>query len=178
MTSSDINSLRIVHWPDPILTQCCREIEFPADVLPQLASKMLELVRPVGVGLAAPQVGLLVRMFVWSVDGDEGAVVNPILSDPAGDIALTEACLSLPDVAVEVRRPDGISMSGMSPDGTPLAPRRTDGLIARVWQHENDHLDGITLIQRMSAADRARNRPALRSLRLAAKRASRSKKGR
>lgn len=178
ISPENIDGLRIVRWPDPVLTRRCREAELPAGDLPRIASKMLELMRSVGIGLAAPQVGLPVRMFVWSVDGDDGAVVNPVLSDPTGEDTLIEGCLSLPGVRIEVRRPTGISMSGMSVDGDPLPPRRADGLLARVWQHECDHLDGITLVQRMSATDRIASRAALRSLKLAANRADRKKKGR
>lgn len=179
----DIDGLRIVHWPDPILTQRCGEIEFPDDPhalasnMAGVAAKMLGLMhRAPGVGLAASQVGLAIRMFVWSVDGDEGAVVNPVLSDPAGEDSLVEGCLSLPGVHVEVRRPTSISMSGLSVGGDPLPLRRADGLLARVWQHECDHLDGLTLVHRMTAADKIESRAALRSLKLAAKRADRKKK--
>lgn len=175
----NIDGLRIVRWPDPVLTQPCREIRFSQpDDLPRLASKMLELMRGIGVGLAASQVGLPLRMFVWSVEGDEGVVVNPILSDPAGEDTLAEGCLSLPGVRIEVRRPSSILMSGEDLNGAPLPPRRADGLLARVWQHECDHLDGLTLVQRMSAVDKIKNKAALRSLKLAAKRAVCKRKGR
>lgn len=179
-TNLDINALQIVRWPNPALTQRCRDIEFPAtDDLPRIASKMLELMRlEAGIGLAASQAGLAIRMFVWSVDGDEGAVVNPILSDPIGKEALVEGCLSLPGVHVEVQRPAGISMSGLTVTGPPLPPRQAYGLLARVWQHECDHLDGLTLVQRMSAADKIENKAALRSLKVAAKRLGRKKKDR
>ncbi len=181
MSLGNIDGLRIVHWPNPVLTQRCREIGFPddgtrPDDLPGIASKMLELMRRGGIGLAASQVGLPIRMFVWSVDGDEGAVVNPILSDPAGEDTLVEGCLSLPGVQVEVRRPESISMSGVTLSGEAMPVRRAAGLLARVWQHECDHLDGLTLVHRMSAADKIGNRAALRSLKVSAKRAERKKK--
>ena len=123
----NINGLRIVRWPDPVLTQNCRKIRFSndglrPDDLPRLASKMLELMRGIGVGIAAPQVGLPLRMFVWSVEGDEGAVVNPILSDPTGEDTLVEGCLSLPGVRIDVRRPISILMSGEDLNGAPLSP--------------------------------------------------------
>jgi len=174
--STNIDDLRIVRWPNPVLTQRCQEIKFPDD-LSAVASKMLALMRKApGVGLAAPQVGLSIRMFVWSVDDDEGAIVNPILCDPTGEDSFVEGCLSLPGVHVEVRRPVSISMSGASTVGDPLPPRRACGLLARVWQHECDHLDGLTLVQRMSATEKIGNRAALRSLKLADKRAERKKR--
>lgn len=176
LSLENIEDLQIVHWPDSVLTKRCRWVEFPVGNLPRLASRMLKLIRLVGIGLAAPQVGLPLRMFVWNVAGDEGAVVNPILSDPTGEDTLVEGCLSLPGVNIEVRRPMSISMSGMSVNGDTLPRRRADGLLARVWQHEYDHLDGLTLVQRMSAADKIGSKAALRSLKLTAKRADRRKR--
>ncbi len=180
----NIDGLRILRWPEPVLARRCEGID-PQNPLGEgwfvdkVASKMLELMRQAGgLGLAAPQVGLPIRMFVWSVDGDDGVAVNPILSDPTGEDTLIEGCLSLPGVCIDVRRHVGISMSSMSVSGDPLPHRRARGLLARVWQHECDHLDGVTLVQRMSASDKVGNRAAMRSLRVKARRAERKRKGR
>lgn len=158
----------IVRWPSPVLRERCKPVDPPV-MLGGLVERMLKLMRAnSGIGLAAPQVGIPARMFVWEVGGESGAVVNPTLSDPQGDVTMEEGCLSLPGVGVAVSRPESVTLIGLTASGDPLHLRAT-GLLARVWQHEFDHLNGLTLAERMSDAEGIANRRALKRLRSAAK---------
>lgn len=120
-----------------------------------------------GVGLAGPQVGLDWRIFVANVTGEPGddrVYVNPVLRDPTPRTEpCTEGCLSLPQVSAEVTRPVGITLEALDERGQPVT-RTAEGLEARVWQHEHDHLDGILIIDRMPPADRMANQRVLRDL--------------
>jgi len=132
---------------------------------------MLELMRAEdGIGLAAPQVGILKRLFVCSVPGTDKdserrdlVFVNPVLQDFEGEDVAEEGCLSIPDVLVRVRRPTACTITGQDLDGNQIALRGTD-LLARCWQHECDHLDGKLITDRMSEMDRIANRKALKRL--------------
>jgi len=153
----------VVLWPHPVLRRRCLEIDSPGEAA-ALAARMFEVLRAVGgLGLAAPQVGVPVRMFVWDVDGVSGSVLNPVLVDPEGRCSSEEGCLSLPGVAAVVERRASATLAGVSADWCPLRVAGC-GLLARVWQHELDHLDGLTLAERMSATDLVTNSRALKRL--------------
>jgi len=123
-----------------------------------------------GIGLAAPQVGVLQRLFVCSVPGTDKdgkkrdlVFVNPVLQDFEGEDVAEEGCLSIPDVLVRVRRPTACTITGLDLEGNPIALRGTD-LLARCWQHECDHLDGRLITDRMHtllAVATQRNRNAM-----------------
>lgn len=124
-----------------------------------------------GVGLAAPQVGASIRLFV--ADPREGDALDPVVFinptlELEGDwISEEEGCLSIPDVRVHVRRPTVSTIRAFDLDGNPFE-LQSDTLAARVWQHETDHLDGVLIIDRMSPLDRLATRKALKELRSAA----------
>jgi peptide deformylase len=133
-----------------------------------VARRMIELMHEArGVGLAAPQVGLAWRLFVANVTGEPGedrVFMNPELFDPAEELETrSEGCLSLPKLTCEVRRPIAIRIRATGLDGE-LFELQSDGLPARVWQHENDHLDGVLIIDKQSRMDRLANRRALKEL--------------
>ncbi len=160
--------LRIVHYPAAILRQRASEVAAVTDEVRAVAERMLVLMHEApGVGLAAPQVGLPWRMFVANPTGDpdDNAIyVNPVLTDPARELAdQEEGCLSLPDIRGVIRRPVSIAIRALDLDGGEIEAQ-SDGLPARIWQHETDHLDGVLIIQRMTAVDRMANRRALKSL--------------
>ena len=168
----------VVVWPHPALRRQCLEVDSPGEAA-ALAGRMLEVLSALGgLGLAAPQVGVPARLFVWEVDGVAGSVVNPALVDPEGTCASEEGCLSLPGVAATVERRASVTLVGVSAeDWSPLRVT-AGGLLARVWQHELDHLGGLTLAERMSALDLVANSRALKRLRAAAGRAPRRRGGR
>lgn len=160
--------LRIVHYPDPILRKKAEAIPEVTQNVREVAYRMLDLMHEApGVGLAAPQVGLGWRMFVANPTGEERdnlAYVNPRLIDPGEDVEpYDEGCLSLPNVQVKVIRPTEITIEATDLDGN-LFRDTTDGLLARIWQHECDHLDGVLIIDKMNQIDRLANKKALRAL--------------
>ncbi|MCH2134409.1 MAG: peptide deformylase [Phycisphaerales bacterium] len=164
----DPASLEIVDHPHPVLRTPASPVNEVNDAVRAVADRMLELmVEAEGIGLAAPQVGLSWRMFVTrDPENEDGGMVwiNPVLEpvDPTRETD-EEGCLSLPGILVNVTRPVGIRIRGLNEHGEEVEAE-TDEHMARVWQHENDHLDGVLIIDRMSSMDRLRNRRAIRDL--------------
>ncbi|MGE5612333.1 MAG: peptide deformylase [Bacillota bacterium] len=159
--------LKIVYWPDPRLLKRSKPVDVFDDSLHQLVQRMLVLMRESkGVGLAAPQVGINIRLFVMNhtgQPGDDRAYVNPVLSDQAGEEESEEGCLSLPGIHIDVLRSKVIRITAQDVDGRPV-DQQDSGYLARIWQHETDHLDGILLTDRMSMGARLANRKILKDL--------------
>jgi len=150
---------------DPVLKSRAAEVEGFDEALRAEIDRMgLLMEDAIGVGLAANQVGLLRRFFVYRVS-DEGplqALVNPVIEWSSDEEeTFEEGCLSLPQVVVEVTRPAQIRVSAQDGFGEPLK-LEVDGLEARVIQHELDHLDGVLIIDRTT---RVQRREAMRNLR-------------
>ena len=164
----DPEQLAIVHYPHPVLRQKADPIAEVTDEVKAVGAKMIELMHQApGVGLAAPQVGLAWRMFVANPTGEPGdnrVYINPQLSEPGGgNAARDEGCLSLPGITVEVLRPAEITIRAIGLDGEPFE-ESADDLLARIWQHEYDHLDGVLIIDKMSPMDRMANKRAIKEL--------------
>lgn len=164
----DVQNLRIVFHPDPVLRERAEPVGEIDDAVRAVARRMVELMHEAqGVGLAAPQVGLPWRMFVANPTGEPGddrVYINPALSDPDRVTeAQEEGCLSLPGIRGDITRPVGITITATDEQGRAFS-RTADGLEARVWQHEFDHLDGVLIIDKMPALDRRANRRALKEL--------------
>ncbi|MEM9415674.1 MAG: peptide deformylase [Planctomycetota bacterium] len=164
----DPASLVIVHYPAQVLREVARPVPEVTDHIRAVAAKMLELMHAApGVGLAAPQVGLPWRMFVANPTGEAGddrVYINPeIVSTAGGRAARDEGCLSLPEVTVEVTRPEQATIRALNLDGEAFEDS-ADDLLARIWQHEYDHLNGALIIDKMSTIDRMANKRALRAL--------------
>ena len=151
------------YYGDPVL----RRKAAPAQAGPELAALVADLFdvmyREKGVGLAAPQVGVLQRVFVFRPDENgTKAVVNPVLTLDEGERETEEeGCLSLRDVRVEVERPTKAVLEGKDPNGDDVR-YELEGFAARVVQHEFDHLDGVLIIDRTDAESRKRALGALR----------------
>ena len=149
---------------DPVLRRPAREVtDFDAD-LRRLADDMIETMYDApGVGLAAPQIGIQKRMFVYDInDGSgPGIVVNPTLTSHDGEWEYLEGCLSVPDLHWPILRPSRVRLDGFDVYGKPLTIEGDD-LMGRMLQHEVDHLDGILLLERLDPVQR---RLAMRSLR-------------
>lgn len=153
----DISALRIVNYPDPVLrrpTQPLREIN--ARVV-ELANTMLDLMRErSGVGLAAPQIGLGLRLFVMNPSGepeDDRVVINPTIKSRKGKCVDVEGCLSLPEINGKITRARQITLHCFDLAGNECTEDLTE-FPARVAQHEFDHLEGILIIDRMSQVER------------------------
>lgn len=159
--------LRIISWPDPRLLKNSSAVETFNDDLRALAMRMIDLMREAkGVGLAAPQVGQNIRLFVIGPTGspeDERVYVNPVLSDLAGDQEGEEGCLSLPGITAKIVRADSVKIDAYDLDGRAIQEVQTE-YIARIWQHEFDHLNGKLLMDRMGTVGKLANRKKLRDL--------------
>ncbi len=151
----------IVQFPDPRLKLVSKPITQITDEIRQLAADMIEVMydEP-GIGLAAPQVGESVRLFVidteWSdeeIGRNPKVVLNPEISEREGRITWDEGCLSVPDYNAVVERDAKITLRGVDLDGNPIL-ERAEGLRAVCIQHEVDHLDGILFIDRISRLKR------------------------
>lgn len=140
---------------DPVLRQRAPEVTKVTDAQRRLAADMLDTMRVApGVGLAAPQVGVLERMFVFEVEDRSGAVVNPVIVERSPDtLTEEEACLSIPGLGFPVDRHARVRVEGLDENGDPVV-LEGEGLLARVFQHEIDHLDGVLFIDRLSEKDR------------------------
>jgi len=142
---------QIRQYPDAALRMRAREVESFDDDLARLADKMIHLMHDArGVGLAATQVGVLQRFFVFQRDGEEEAttVVNPEIVERSTETeVLDEGCLSLQGVLVPVARSLRVTLAGRDVTGEPLR-LELDCMDARVAQHELDHLDGVLMIER------------------------------
>jgi len=159
--------LKIVLYPDPRLKKVSTPISAFDATLHELAIEMFKLMRQEkGVGLAAPQVGRNIRMFVMNATGepqDDRVYVNPILTEAAGEEEAEEGCLSIPELRVNVFRSRSLRMQAQDLEGNPI-DQTADGYVARIWQHETDHLNGILLTDRMGPVAKIRNRGLLKEL--------------
>jgi peptide deformylase len=142
--------LRIREFGDPVLRQRAREVDEVTDVHRKLVADMIETMRDApGVGLAGPQVGILERLFVWEVDDRHGAVFNPVLVERSDErVTDDEGCLSVPGLTYPVERHATVTIEGLDENGEPIRMEAGD-LLARVFQHETDHLDGVLFMDRL-----------------------------
>jgi peptide deformylase len=157
----------IVFYPDPVLRKRAKDVDPRMEGLRELAEEMLRTMKEAsGVGLAAPQVGKGIRVFVASDTGEiEDAIVclNPKVEPFGSVVPMEEGCLSVPGVRREIRRSESVRLKWTDLDGAPQEGE-FHGLIARIIQHECDHLDGVLFFERMSEADRLSIRDDLRAL--------------
>jgi peptide deformylase len=153
---------------DPVLRQRAREVADIDGRLARLADDMLTTMYAApGVGLAGPQVGVQKRIFVYDVGDGPQVVVNPEVRESRGEWAYDEGCLSIPGLAFELIRPKELHLVGYDLDGNELSVE-ADELLARCFQHELDHLDGVLFIERLSDEDRRAAMKIIREQRLSA----------
>jgi peptide deformylase len=149
-----LNMLRIVHYPHPTLQYESKQIVRVDVQLKKLIENMFDLMYEFrGVGLAANQVDLPLRLFVVNESGQKGAgeelvFINPVLSQPKGTEEAEEGCLSLPGVYAPVRRPKQINIQAYNLQGQEIKGQ-IGGFLARVVQHEFDHINGVMFIDRI-----------------------------
>ncbi len=138
--------LKIATYPIPLLRKSCRPVELIDDDERKFLNDMLEtMYLGQGVGLAAPQVGILKRVIVLDVGDGPIQLVNPIVVSREGREEGQEGCLSLPDVLIKVTRASKIVYKGLDRNGK-IVESEAEGLLARAIQHEIDHLDGRLII--------------------------------
>lgn len=142
---------------DPVLREMCREVEVVDDEVRALIDDLMETMYAAeGIGLAAPQVGVPLRVFVFDVRDEElepGALVNPRIVEASGAQRESEGCLSIPGLEEIVERSERVLVEGLDRNGEPVRIE-ADGLLSRCLQHEKDHLDGVLFIDRVSPLKR------------------------
>jgi peptide deformylase len=165
--SVDPSFLRLVVYPAEVLRRKAKPVERVDDEVRAVAHRMIQIMHEEeGVGLAAPQVGLGWRMFVTAAraEGEADRVyINPALSELEGLESMEEGCLSLPGIRADIRRPAVATITATGLDGKEFTTT-SNGFLARVWQHELDHLDGILILNRMTPLDRLATRKAVKEL--------------
>ena len=156
-------ALDIRTFGDPVLKTRAAPVETFDDSLARLTEEMLATMRENdGVGLAANQVGRLKRVLVASVEDEDYVLVNPVISDRSETTErVQEGCLSIPGINVEVDRPTAVTVTGQDASGEPVRIEAQD-MLARVLQHEVDHLDGVLILDR---TDRQSRKTAMREWR-------------
>jgi peptide deformylase len=144
-------------YGDPVLRQVAAPVHQITPEIKQIIADMTETMwHQVGIGLAAPQVGLPHRILVMD-DGKRGVqtLINPVIESRSGTIREEEGCLSLPGIFAEVERSRTVTVRAIDADGQPIS-FEASGLKARVVQHELDHLDGVLFIDRLPPVTRDR----------------------
>ena len=142
---------------DPVLRERCREVDEVNQEIRQLIDDLIDTMYEAdGIGLAAPQIGVSQRVFVYDIREEEhapGVLVNPRIIETSGKVRESEGCLSIPDLSEIVERHVNIVAEGLDREGQPVR-LEADGLLSRCLQHESDHLDGILFFDRISPLKR------------------------
>jgi peptide deformylase len=150
--------LSVRKYGDPVLRRRAEPVKGITPEIRRMVDDMIDtMYEEVGIGLAAPQVGISLRLMV--VGDDEGrqarALVNPVIAERGGEVTAEEGCLSLPGIFAPVTRSEWVTLEAQDLDGKPVSIRAR-GLTARVFQHEMDHLDGVLFIDHLDTVARDR----------------------
>ena len=160
-------AIRIVG--DPVLRQRAAEVDDIDGRLVKLAHDMIPtMYEAAGLGLAAPQIGVQKRLFVYDMQDEQGpkVLVNPVISEARGEWVYEEGCLSVPGLHWEIVRPKEVHLTGLDLDGNEVSIE-ADELLARCFQHELDHLDGTLLLDHLTDEQRKEAKRILRERQLA-----------
>jgi len=163
----DLPSLKVLYYPDPRLREACTAVEQVDGHVRALVERMFELMfASRGVGLAAPQVGVAVRLFIASptfTPEDRRVYVNPRIVAADGVQDTDEGCLSFPNIYCKVRRHNIVTIRAQNLDGQWFEETGQE-LTARIFEHELDHLHGSLLVDRMGSVARLAHRRALKDM--------------
>ena len=163
----DIEKSRMTHYPAEVLGKPAKPIEESGDDLRRLVEKMTEIMlQNKGVGLAAPQIGVELQIFIISLDGTRESVkvyINPTVTTLGKIVSTEEGCLSVPGVYTKIRRYSRCKVTATDLDGNEFT-EEAEGLYARALQHESDHLNGVIIADRMGSAARIAHRRQLKKL--------------
>ncbi len=147
---------------DPVLRTAAVEVtDFDREIRNLVADLTDTMLEAPGAGLAAPQIGVGLRVFTWHVHGEVGHLINPRLTLSADTQDGAEGCLSLPGLSIDCVRAMSVVATGFDLHGEPVMVEGSE-LLARAIQHETDHLDGILFLDRL---DREARREAMRAIR-------------
>ena len=163
----DVEKCRITHYPAGVLRKAAEPVEQIDDTIRRLVEKMKDImIENKGIGLAAPQAGVGLRLFIISLDGSREnarAYINPTVT-PHGDLEENEeGCLSVPGLWTKVRRYKQATVTATDLNGNEFT-EEGDGLYARALQHEYDHIEGTVIVNRMGQAAKIANRRLLKKL--------------
>ncbi|HON92256.1 MAG TPA: peptide deformylase [Sedimentisphaerales bacterium] len=163
----DIDKCKMTRFPAPVLRGKAAPVETIDDSIRKLVEKMTDLmIEHKGIGFAAPQAGVGLRLFIISLTGTRDNVrvyINPTVTG-LGDLEeAEEGCLSVPGVWTRIRRHKRASVTATDLDGRPFSDEG-EGLYARALQHEYDHIEGLVIVNRMSATARIAHRRQLKKL--------------
>ena len=169
--SEDGEIYRIRIYGDPVLHEKALPIEEITEEDYQIANRMLATMysNQIGIGLAATQVGILRRLIVIDIDRDDPdnapiVLINPEILEQEGESIIEEGCLSIPELKAEVKRPEKVIASARTLDDEEIVIE-DESLLARVLQHEIDHLNGILFIDHLSRKKQKRLKAKLRQIR-------------
>ncbi|WP_147819072.1 peptide deformylase [Salidesulfovibrio onnuriiensis] len=152
--------LEICRWPEPVLAAEAEPIEKVTPELKELIENMIEtMYEGDGVGLAAPQVGESIRLICVDQTGpkergDLMVMINPEITSCEGSVDSEEGCLSCPEFTGKVKRSEKISVKAVDPEGKEIC-MEAEGYLAVIIQHEVDHLNGVTIVDRSSSLKKA-----------------------
>jgi len=143
------------HLPDPVLRRKAKRVPTVDNSIQQLIDDMVEIMRQAnGAGLAAPQVGVSLRVVVLQMPGEEPiAIINPEVVRRSGEQEVAEGCLSLPGYAGEIKRSASVTVKGWDRQGKAIRIKAT-GLMAQTLEHELDHLNGILYIDHIESQNK------------------------
>ena len=167
MSEIDVDKCKITYYPAPVLRGRAAPVEKIDETIRRLVDRMVEiLVEKKGIGLAAPQAGVGLRLFIVSLNGTREnvrAYINPTVT-PRGDLdEAEEGCLSVPGVWAKIRRYKRATVTATDLDGNQFT-EDAEGLYARCLQHEYDHVEGTVIVNRMGEAARIAHRRQLKKL--------------
>jgi peptide deformylase len=160
--------MEILHYPDPKLTATNKALgEWSTEAASKVAEMRRLLAQVRGAGLAAPQVGWNVKLFILSIPSKEGEsreriIFDPIMTPIGPKAPMNEGCLSFPFIFATIYRYESVRLVGKTPEGS--IDEVVTGFEAQAVQHEMDHLDGILFSEKMMAADRKINAPLIQKL--------------
>ncbi|MCF7894759.1 MAG: peptide deformylase [Candidatus Omnitrophica bacterium] len=156
--------LKIHKWPDKILTKQSAKIEKPDQDTKDILDQMYILMKASdGIGLAANQVGLAMQLIVVEAGGEFYKLINPKITKREGSITLQEGCLSFPGIELEVKRSYKVFIEALGQKGQSIS-LKPEGILAVIFQHEIDHINGITFIDRVSLWKRLMIAPLLNKI--------------
>jgi peptide deformylase len=156
-------SLTIRQYGDPVLKERTRDVENIDGSIASLVESMIETMYAApGTGLAANQVGVQRRLFVYDIGDGPVTIINPQIVESDGEWIYDEGCLSVPGLSWDIVRPNAVHLVGLDLEGNEVSIEATE-LEGRVFQHELDHLDGILLVERLDEDQRKEALKILRS---------------
>jgi peptide deformylase len=167
MIDINVDKCVITHYPAKVLANPSQPVEKIDDTIRKLVAKMTDLmIEFKGVGFAAPQAGVPLRLFIISLDGSREKVrvyINPVVKGEGSFKQIEEGCLSVPGIYSKIKRYSRATVTAMDLDGK-IFTDRADGLYARALQHEFDHIEGVTIVNRLTTTARIVYRKQLKKL--------------